>query len=127
MVLHDGTGAPCWTGAGYPLEVAGVHLKCHPCSNRLHSQVIVGASYCTGAACFTGVAYCAGAGAAKLSAFAGEMYFTNVAFAAYTVGAGLSAMLTVAGAGLTYSTNGDGAENPAVAGELYSMTGIVSA
>ena len=62
-------------------------------------------------------------GAAKLTAVAGEMYSTSVACAVYMAG---SAMLT-AGAGLTYSTNAAGAEHPAGAGEVYFMTGPVSA
>ena len=77
--------------------------------------VIVVASYCTGAACFTGVAYFTGAGA-KPSDVAGEISSKTVACAAHTLGAG-SAMLTV-GAGLTYSTTGAGAEYPAGAGEM---------
>ena len=70
-------------------------------------SALLSMAQCSGVACFKGVAHCTMVGAVMLIAVAGEMYSTNVSFAAYTVGAG-SAMLT-AGAGLTYSTLGAGA------------------
>ena len=68
--------------------------------------VIIGASYCSAAAGFTGVAHCTGVGAARLIAVAREMYSTTVSCAVFIVGAG-SAMLT-AGALRTCSTKAAG-------------------
>ena len=129
------TGLVLQTAAAQPFlpKVAGVHLESHPVKNH-HSNSHRGCRllhWCGVTPHWRGCYpahwknYSTGAGAAKLTAGAGNIFSITGAGVAHSIGAG-AAQLTAA-AVLTYSTTEAGAAYTAGSGVMHSTTGAGAA